>query len=97
MEGAPTLAMFKKTVSDVFEPAGVSLPIVYEVDKGELNECLDVIHQSFRTVAEQFGLLDICRYLKKGMTSSNFITLLYYQSTDTRDLENFYLIMRRKL
>ena len=39
-----------------FEPAGVSLPIVYEVDKGELYECLDVIHQSFRTVAEQFGL-----------------------------------------
>ena len=38
MEGAPTLAMFKKTVSDVFELAGVSLPIVYEVDKGELNE-----------------------------------------------------------
>ena len=56
MEGAPTLAMFKKTVSDVFEPAGVSLPMVYEVDKGEWNECLDVIHQSFRTVAEQFGL-----------------------------------------
>ena len=56
MEGAPTLAMFKKTVRDVFEPAGVSLPMVYEVDKGELNECLDVIHQSFRTVAEQFGL-----------------------------------------
>ena len=56
MQGAPSLAMFKKTVSDVFEPAGVSLPIVYEVDKGELNECLGVIHQSFRTVAEQFGL-----------------------------------------
>lgn len=56
MDGAPALAMFKKTVSDVFEPAGVSLPIIYEVDKNELQECLDVIHQSFSTVAEQFGL-----------------------------------------
>lgn len=37
MEGAPALAMFKKTVSDVFEPAGVSLPMIYEVDKNELN------------------------------------------------------------
>lgn len=56
MEGSPALAMFKKTVSDVFEPAGVTLPMIYEVDKSELQEVLDVIHQSFRTVAEQFGL-----------------------------------------
>lgn len=39
-DGAPALAMFKKTVSDVFEPAGVSLPMIYEVDKNELQECL---------------------------------------------------------
>ncbi|MBS5734669.1 MAG: GNAT family N-acetyltransferase [Clostridiales bacterium] len=56
IEGAPALAMFKKTASDVFEPAGVTLPMIYEVDKNELQECLDVIHQSFSTVAEQFGL-----------------------------------------
>ena len=55
-EDAPVLAMFKKTVSDEFEPAGVTLPMIYEVDKNELQECLDVIHQSFGTVAEQFGL-----------------------------------------
>ncbi len=59
MDGAPALAMFKKTVSDVFEPAGVSLPMIYEVDKNELQECLDVIHQSFITGAgltAKFGL-----------------------------------------
>ena len=56
MDGAPALAMFNKTVSDEFEPAGVTLPMIYEVDKNELQECLEVIHQSFGTVAEQFGL-----------------------------------------
>lgn len=56
MDGAPTLAMFKKTVRDEFEPAEVTLPMIYEVDKNELQECLEVIHQSFSTVAEQFGL-----------------------------------------
>lgn len=56
MEGAPALAMFKKTVSDEFESTGVTLPMIYEVDKSELQECLDVVHQSFGTVAEQFGL-----------------------------------------
>ena len=33
MQGAPSLAMFKKTVSDVFEPAGVSLPIDMSLSK----------------------------------------------------------------
>ena len=55
-EGAPTLAMFKKTVNDTLSRAGVTLPVIYEIDQNELRECLDVIHQSFRTVAEQFGL-----------------------------------------
>lgn len=55
-EGAPMLAMFKKIVADEFDCAGVSLPVIYEIDQNELKECLDVIHQSFRTVAEQFGL-----------------------------------------
>ncbi len=31
-------------------------PIIREVNKNDLNECLEVIHQSFSTVAEQFGL-----------------------------------------
>ena len=56
MEGAPTLAMFQKTATEAFDPAGVSLPMIYEVLQNELPECLDVIHQSFRTVADQFGL-----------------------------------------
>ena len=34
----------------------MSIAVIHEVDKNELQECLDVIHQSFRTVAEQFGL-----------------------------------------
>lgn len=56
VEGAPVLAMFKKTVSDGITPENVTLPIIYNVEKNELSECLDVIHQSFCTVAEQFGL-----------------------------------------
>lgn len=55
-EDAPVLAMFQKTVSDVFTPASVTLPVIYEVEKEELNECLEVIHQSFKTVADSFGL-----------------------------------------
>ena len=31
-------------------------PIIREVNKNDLNECLEVIHKSFSTVAEQFGL-----------------------------------------
>ena len=31
-------------------------PIIREVYKNDLNECLEVIHKSFSTVAEQFGL-----------------------------------------
>ena len=34
----------------------MSIAVIHEVDKNELQECLDVIHQSFRTIAEQFGL-----------------------------------------
>ena len=56
IEGAPTLAMFKKTVIGMFDPAGVTLPMIYQVEKYELQECLDVIHQSFCTIAKQFGL-----------------------------------------
>ena len=31
-------------------------PVIRQVNKNELDECLKVIHQSFSTVAEQFGL-----------------------------------------
>ena len=34
----------------------MSKAVIQEVKKNELQECLDVIHQSFGTVAEQFGL-----------------------------------------
>lgn len=56
VEGAPSLAIFRKTVTDAFEPADVTLPMIYGVEKDELEECLDVIHQSFSTVAKDFGL-----------------------------------------
>ncbi len=42
--------------SDVFDHAGAMMPMIHEVGKDELNACLDVIHQSFGTVAAQFGL-----------------------------------------
>ena len=34
----------------------MSILEIHEVKKNELQECLEVIHQSFGTVAEQFGL-----------------------------------------
>ena len=34
----------------------MSIAVIHEVDKNKLQECLEVIHQSFRTVAEEFGL-----------------------------------------
>lgn len=52
---APTLAMFKKEAREV-APAEVKLPVIYEAERTELPECVNVIHQSFATVAEEFGL-----------------------------------------
>ena len=34
----------------------MSIVVIHEVKKNELKECLEIIHQSFGTVAEQFGL-----------------------------------------
>ena len=31
-------------------------PIIREINRNDLDECLQVIHQSFKTVAERFGL-----------------------------------------
>lgn len=45
-----------KRKSEKTDPSSVPLPIIYEVEQNELQECLDVIHQSFQTVADQFGL-----------------------------------------
>ncbi len=92
MEAAPSLAMFKKTVSDASEPAGVTLPMIYEVDKNELQECLDVIHQSFSTVAEQFGLTQ-----ENCPKHTSFTTSLCCRNTDTMDSGSSCLTMQRKL
>lgn len=51
-----TLAFFRKNVNPQPSTYSVCLPMIYEVDKHELPECLSVIHESFRTVAEEFGL-----------------------------------------
>ena len=55
LDGVPVLAMLEKD-ADTISPADVSLPLIFEADADELPQCLDVIHRSFRTVAEQFGL-----------------------------------------
>lgn len=39
-----------------FNPAGAASPAIHPVGREELQECLDVIHQSFGTVAQEFGL-----------------------------------------
>lgn len=54
--GAPALAVFRKAVCEGISPRDVRLPVIYPVDREELAECLAVIHQSFRTVADEFGL-----------------------------------------
>lgn len=42
-EEEPALALLKKTVSEPFNPAGVSLPVIYEVPAEELRACRDVL------------------------------------------------------
>lgn len=39
-----------------FNPESITLPMIHEVRREELQECLDVIHESFGTVAKEFGL-----------------------------------------
>ena len=56
IEGAPLLSVYRKTVGTNFSVNDVRLPMIFEVERGELAECLEVIHQSFATVAEDFGL-----------------------------------------
>ena len=67
-------------------------PIIREVNKNDLNECLEVIHQSFSTVAEQFGLTK-----ENCQKHTSFTTLLCYRSTETRSLVNCFLITQRML
>ena len=43
-------------MENVFKSANITLPVIYEVGKDDLSECLAVIHQSFKTVADSFGL-----------------------------------------
>lgn len=56
MDGAPTLVLLKKEVTEEQKPEDVIMPLIYEVDREELPECLEVIHRSFATVAKSFGL-----------------------------------------
>lgn len=56
IESAPLLSVYKRTVDACSSSEDVHLPMIFEVERGELAECLLVIHQSFATVAEEFGL-----------------------------------------
>jgi len=56
VEEGLTLAFYKKHVYKPSAAKNVRHPMVYEIQKEELPECLTVIHDSFRTVAEEFGL-----------------------------------------
>ena len=54
--GSPSLASFRKTVAEHSSPKAVKHPLIYPVDPADLPACLSVIRESFRTVAENFGL-----------------------------------------
>lgn len=56
MDGTPVLAVYKRTVEESSNGGAVRFPMIHEVDPEELEQCLDVIHESFRTVAEEFGI-----------------------------------------
>lgn len=56
LSNKPVLSLYRKTVKDKLLPGSVKHPVIYEVEEGELCECLEVIRQSFETVAEEFGL-----------------------------------------
>ena len=55
LEGAPRLSIYKRAALEVLTE-GVTLPMIFEVDKSELEEALNVIHKSFETVAKNFNL-----------------------------------------
>ncbi len=55
-DGAPVLSVFKKAITDEPCADNVSHPVIFEVRDNELCECLDVIHKSFKTVANDFNL-----------------------------------------
>lgn len=56
IEGAPTLAVHKKAIQVALAPEEVHFPMIFAVGMDELDACLAVIHKSFQTVAEEFGL-----------------------------------------
>lgn len=53
LNGTPSLAMYKKTANTTPQ---VKHPVIHPVDPADLPACLSVIRESFRTVAEDFGL-----------------------------------------
>lgn len=56
VEGVPVLSVYKKTVSVAGCPDPVRFPMIFEVEEAELTRCLEVIHRSFATVAEEFSI-----------------------------------------
>ena len=55
VDGAPMLSVYKRAVAEP-SPEGVTLPMIFEVEREELEEALSVIHKSFETVAKEFNL-----------------------------------------
>ena len=55
VDGAPRLSVYKRAVVETLSEC-VTLPMIFEIDKHELEEALNVIHKSFETVAKDFDL-----------------------------------------
>ncbi|MGM9624402.1 MAG: GNAT family N-acetyltransferase [Eubacteriales bacterium] len=55
-ENSPALAVYQKKVNPSEAPVAAAHPMIYPVERNELAVCLDVIHRSFQTVADAFGL-----------------------------------------
>lgn len=88
----PTLALFRKTATTPFDPAGVSQPMIYEADTDDLPECLGVIHRSFATVAQEFSLTP-----ENCPKHTAFLPLSYLQTQKEWGWRMFLLLAGRKI
>ena len=91
-EGAPTLALYKKTVTPAPMHADVSMPMIFEAEKDELGECLSVIHRSFETVADEFGLTQ-----ENCPKHTSFMPLSYLETQMARGWNMYGLYAGKKI
>lgn len=90
--GEPTLSLFKKTVDKAPAPADVRLPMIFEIGRDELSRCLEVIHQSFATVADVFGFTP-----ENCPTHTSFIPLSYLEAQMDRGWHMYALYAGRTI